>query len=145
MNLEELKQSWKSDTKINELDLSRESLKTPHLHSKYLDLLIDAKRRTSKTRHDLARMQQFKGRYYRGELSKDELKEYGLPQYQFNAPLKSQMESVLDADEDCIKIKENIEELETMVYMLEAIMKSIYSRSFDIKNSIEFTKFQAGN
>lgn len=145
MNIEELKKEWQIDTKINELDLSRESLKTPHVHSKYVDMLVDAKRKVSRKRHDLARMQQFKTRYFSGLLTKDELVEYDLPQYQFTRPLKGEMQNMLDADEDCIKIKEEIEECELIVFFLENVMKSIYSRSFDIKNSIDFSKFQAGN
>lgn len=145
MNLTELKESWKIDTKINELDLSRESLKSPQLHSKYINLLVDSKRRVSRKRHDLARMQHFKTRYWNGQLSKAELIEYDIPQYQLNSPLKSQLESMFDADEDCIKIKEEIEELELSVFFLENVMKSLYSRSFDIKNSVEWNKHLAGN
>lgn len=144
MNLEEMKREWKVDANINELDLTRESLKVPKLHSKYIDMYVDSKRKFSRKKHDLARMQQFKARYYRGELSKAELTEYGLPQYQLNKPLNSQMDAVLAADEDCIKISEEIDEIELQIIFLEGVMKSIYSRSFDIKNSIEFAKFQAG-
>lgn len=145
MSLDEIKAEWKKDTVINEHDLSRESLKSPHIHSKYIDMLVDAKRKVSRKKHDLARMQQFKTRYFSGLLTKDELIEYNLPQYQYSKPLKSDMAGVLDADEDCIKIKEEIEECELIVFFLDNVMKSIYSRSFDIKNSIEFSKFQAGN
>lgn len=144
MNIEELKKEWKRDAQINELDLSREALKVPQLHSKYIDLFTDAKRKFTRKKHDLARMQQFKARYYRGELTKAELVEYNLAQYQLNKVLNSQMEAVLAADEDCIKIAEEIEELEIIVFFLEGVMRSIYSRSFDIKNSIAFSVFQAG-
>jgi len=145
MNLEELQQEWKIDTKINELDLSRESLKTPHLHSKYIDHLVGAKRRLSRAKHDLARMAAFKVKYWSGHLTKEELIEYELPQYQYTKPLKSEVEGKLLADEDYIKILDNIEGLEIMIGFLESVMKSIFARSFDIKNSIEWGKFQAGN
>lgn len=144
MNIDELKESWAKDSIISEFDLSREALRVPQLHSKYIDLLIGSKMNLAKRKHDLARMQNLKARYYRGELSKDELSQYNLVQWQYNKPLKSEMDSFLDADEDCILIKGKIEYFEMMVYFLESIMKSIASRSFDIKNSIEFKKFQAG-
>ncbi len=44
-----------------------------------------------------------------------------------------------------IMLKEEIEECELIVFFLENVMKRIYSRSFGVKNSIEFSKFQAGN
>lgn len=143
-NLEQLKEAWKVDVKISELDLSRESLKVPSLHSKYLDLLVDAKRKLSRKRHDLARMHQFKQKYWAGLLTKEELKEYDLPQYQYSKPLKGEVDAKLAGDDDCIAIQEEIEEIELQVFFLESVMKSVHSRSFDIKNSIEFSKFQAG-
>jgi hypothetical protein len=144
MNIDELKTTWAKDSIISEMDLSREALRTPQLHSKYIDLLIDSKMKLATRKHDLARMQNLKSRYYRGELSKDELLQYELVQWQYNKPLKSEMDSVLDADEDCILIKGKIEYFDMMVYFLESIMKSIASRGWDIKAAIEFKKFQAG-
>ena len=142
--LTEIKALWKADAVINELDLSKESLRSPMLHSKYLDLLVDAKRKLSSKRRDLIRMQQFKIKYWNGHCTKDELVALDLPQYQFTKPLKGELDDKLSADDDCIQILEHIEELEVIVFTLESIMKAINSRGWDIKNSIEWNKFQAG-
>lgn len=143
-NIDELKQMWASDSQIKETELARESLRTPHLHSKYLDMLINAKMKVSAYQHDLARMQLFKARYYKGELTKDELLEYGLPQWQYNKPLKSEMDGLLDADADCIKIRQKIDYVTLMVFQLEQIMNAIKGRGWDIRNAIEFLKYQSG-
>lgn len=143
--LSEIKADWSKDSKINDLDLSREALRGPSLHSKYLDLLVDAKRQTAKHRHDLAKMQALKVRYWNGLLSKAELEQYGLPQYQYAKPMKAEIDSKLAADDDCIDIQEKIDELEIIIYTLESIMKSIASRGWDIRNAIEWNKFQAGS
>lgn len=145
MTLDQLKNEWKTDTKIDQHDLSRESLNGAKLHSKYLDLLIECKREAKRHTHDLARMYQFKQRYWSGLFTKEELKEFNLPQYQFAKPLKAEMDSKLAADEDCISIQESIDECELKIFFLESVMKSVHSRSFDIKNSIDFARFQAGN
>ena len=145
MTLSELQKEWKIDCKINELDLTREALRVPHLHSKYIDHLITAKRQMSSLKHDLSRIYNFKKRYWDGLLTKEELEEYRLPQYQFAKPLKSELDTKLAADEDCIKILKRIEEIEIMTGFLESVVKSIFSRSFDIKNAIDFARFQAGN
>ena len=142
--IDEIKELWAEDSRIKESELARESLRTPHLHSKYLDMLINAKMKVSAYQHDLARMQQFKTRYYKGELTKEELVEYDLPQWQYNKPLKSEIESILNADADCIKIRQKIDYISLMVFQLENIMQAIKGRPWDIRNSIEFLKYQSG-
>ena len=144
MNIDELKAEWANDSEIRETELTRESLRTPHLHSKYLDLLVNAKMKAAAYRHDLARMQQFKTRYYKGELTKDELTQHNLQQWQYNKPLKSEMEGLLDADADCIKIKQKIDYVDLMVFQLDSIMNAIKGRGWDIRNAIEFLKYQQG-
>lgn len=144
MKIDEIKDMWEEDTIIDETRLAKESLKSPQLHSKYLNLLIDSKIRVAAYKHDLARKQLLKARYWRGELTKAELEENNWPQWQYNKPLKSELENMLDADDDCIKIKNKIEYFEIMIQQLDSIMGSIKSRSFDIKNAIDFVKFQAG-
>ena len=49
-----------------------------------------------------------------------------------------------DGDDDLIKMTVRISYLEDMVYATESIMKSISSRGWDIKNSIEWKKFISG-
>ena len=144
MNLDELKAEWAKDSIIKENDLNREALRTPQLHSKYLELLINAKMKLAKLKHDLARVEQFKIRYWKGELTKEELTEYNLPQWQYNKPLKSELESMLAADEDCILIKNKMDYCEMMIYFLESVMNAIKSRGWDIRNAVEYLKFQAG-
>ena len=87
MNIDEIKQMWSIDCEIDETQLTRESLKSPHLHSKYLDILINSKMKVVAYRHDLSRKSLLKIRYWRGELTKDELLENNLPQYLYSNPV----------------------------------------------------------
>ena len=144
MNIDELKEMWAEESVIVQTDLTRESLRSPHLHSKYLDILINAKMRAAAYRHDLARLHLLKSRYWKGELTKEELAEQGWPQYQYNKPLKSEVDGMLDADAECIKIKTKIEYLELMIFQLDSIMNAIKSRGWDIRNAIDFLKYQSG-
>ena len=43
MNVEEILEMWKEDSKINEIDLDITSTTTPKLHSKYLELYTISK------------------------------------------------------------------------------------------------------
>ena|SRR5687768_3416380 len=145
MNLDDLKNEWTKDSEINETKLSQESLNIPKLHSKYLGILVDTKQKLIKRKYDFNQLKKLKIRYYKGELTKVELDEYGWDQWQYNKPLKSEMNDVLDGDEDIIKEKIKIEYLETVVYFLESVLGSIRNRGFDIKNAITWNQYLSGN
>lgn len=144
MNIDDIINEWKTDSKIDDSHLAHAALYSSILHSKYLELLSKTKIKMQKLRIRLSRLHNIKTRYYRGELTKEELQEYGWSQYQGNKPLKSEMERLLDTDPDCIEILESIDYLNTCKETLESIIRQIGSRSYDIKNYIEWNKFQAG-
>lgn len=145
MNLHEIIISWKLDSVIDEFNISNESIRNAKLHSKYLGELVEYKRNLIDYKSDYNIMRQFKRRYYRGELSKEELTKYSLSQYQGPKHLKTEMIEILDGDEDLINIQKNIDMCELAITTLESIIKSIFSRGFDIKNHIENEKFRSGN
>ena len=136
---------WEKDCVINHTQLTHESLKTPQLHSKYLGILMSCKSKIIKLDNEYRDMRYTKFRYYRGEMTKDELTSKGWDQYQGVKPLKSDMESFLDGDNDLLRIKQKIEYYGNMIYQLESIMKQISSRDWQIRNAIENQKFLAGS
>jgi len=144
INLEELQNMWKEDCKVDELNLGQESTRIPELHSKYLNYLTTFRLQCRKAQSSLFNMRRLKWKYYRGELDQKELNDLGWEQYLGNAPLNNQMNDFLDTDEDVIKLTDKLEYLNTCMSLCEGAMKSINSRSFDIKNAIEWTKFTNG-
>ena len=54
------------------------------------------------------------------------------------------MNEYLDSDPDVIKMNDKVEYIEACLTQLDYIMRSINSRSFDIKNAIEWSKFTSG-
>ena len=78
MNIEELHAMWDSDCYIDEDHLDRESVTTAKLHSKYLRMLIQHKMKIAALQAEYNNLRQRKFRYYRGEMSRDELKEDGV-------------------------------------------------------------------
>jgi hypothetical protein len=145
MKLSEIQEEWKKDSQISEVDLGRESLKTPQLHSKYLTFLSNAKLRLRKEESKYFNTRRLKYKYYRGEMARDELEELGWSQFQGNKPLKNEMDEYLQCDEDLITCMDNIEYLKTSIYTLEQIIRSINSRTWDIKSAIEYVKFTNGS
>ena len=144
ITLNELQDQWKADCKIDELNLGSESTKTPELHSKYLNHLTTFKLQLRKYESQMYSLRRIKWRYFRGELSREELDNLGWEQYLGPQPLKNEMQEYLDSDSDIIKIIDKIEYIKACLYQCEFVMKSLNSRTWDIKNAIEFMKFTNG-
>jgi hypothetical protein len=144
MKLSDLLQVWEKDSVIDELDLGKESIRTPTLHAKYISYISKTKLQLRKAESDYFNTRRAKYRYYRGEMTRVELEDRGWVQFQGNKPLKNEMDEFLQCDSDLIQLQDKIEYFKTLIYTLEQIIKSINSRTWDIKSSIEWHKFTNG-
>ena len=77
-------------------------------------------------------------------MSRHELEDLGWEQYQYNKPLKAEMDEFLKGDEDLAKILVRSQYIDTMVYALESIMQQIKQRDFQLSNGIKWKAFLAG-
>jgi hypothetical protein len=144
MNIEQLQEEWDADCQIDDNYLGENSTATPKLHAKYVKLLVNVKLKHTKLSSDYNILRKNKFRYYRGELSRDELNDLGLQQWQGVKPLKNEMDEFLSGDTELNTLKVKIEYLETMIYYLESILGQIKARDWQIKSAIEWKKFLAG-
>ena len=144
MKLSDLQDSWKDDCKIDEMNLGRESARTPNLHAKYLNYLSSTRLNLRKAESDYLNCRRMKYKYYRGEMTKQELEDEGWEQWQGNKPLKNEMDEFLTVDSDLILLQDKVEYFKTVLYQLEQIIRSLNSRTWDIKNAIEWQKFTNG-
>ena len=144
MKLSELQESWENDSKIDEMNLGKESARTPILHAKYLNYLSSSRLNLRKAESEYYNMRRLKYKYYRGELTQQELEDNGWMQWQGNKPLKNEMDEFLSCDTDLIALQDKIEYFKTVLYQLEQIIRSLNSRTWDIKNCIEWNKFTNG-
>ena len=144
MNIEQLQLEWDSDCVMDDNHLDNEAVKSPQLHAKYLRHLVQAKLKLAKMRADYNTLRQSKFRYYRGEMGRDELIELGWSQWQGVKPLKNEMDEFLQCDGNLIELQDKVEYFRTVIYTLEQILRSINSRTWDIKTAVEWTKFTNG-
>ena len=144
MTIDEILDMWAVDADIDDNYLGETTTATPKLHAKYLKLLMSTKLKYTKLQSDYNILRKNKFRYYRGELSRDELSNLGWEQWQGVKPLKNEMDEFLQGDEDLNKIKVRIEYLEAMIYQLESIMSQIKARDWQIKTAVEWKRFLAG-
>ena len=144
MKIEEIQEMWDIDCEIDNNHLGEQATESPKLHAKYIKELINYKLKLVKLSADYNVIRKSKFRYFRGEMSRDELKDKGWEQWQGIKPLKNEMEEFLGGDEDLAAIKTRIEYLETGIYLLESILGQIKSRDWEIKSHIECKRFLAG-
>jgi len=144
MKLSDLQESWTEDCKIDEYNLGKESARTPNLHAKYLAYLTSTRLNLRKAESDYYNIRRLKYKYYRGEMTQEELADTGWMQWQGNKPLKNEMDEFLQCDKDLIELQDKIEYFKTVLYQLEQIIRSLNSRTWDIKNCIEWNKFTNG-
>lgn len=144
MKLSELQEAWETDSKIDFTNLGKEAVRTPLLHAKYVNWMGSVRLNLRKAESDYLNTRRKKYRYYRGEMTKDELAQEGWAQYQGNKPLKNEMDEFLTTDPDLIVFQDKIEYFKTVLNQLEQIVRSINSRTWDVKNAIEWHKFSAG-
>ena len=84
------------------------------------------------------------GEYYRGELNNpedlEELKREPWPKTTIN----SLIQQYTDADSDMIDLNLKMAYQQEIVDVIDAIMKEINSRQWNIRNAIEWRKFENG-
>jgi len=144
MKLSDLQSMWADDCKINETNLGQESARTPILHSKYLNFLSSTRLNLRKAESDYLNLRRRKYKYYRGEMTQAELASEEWEQWQGNKPLKNEMDEFLQVDNDLIILEDKVEYFKIVQYQLEQIIRSLNSRTWDIKNCLEWTKFTNG-
>ena len=144
MNIEDIYEMWANDSAIDENYLGETTIATPKLHAKYVKMLVNTKLKHTKYQSDYNIQRKQKFRYYRGELSRQELQDLGWEQWQGVKPLKNEMDEFLKGDSDLNTLQVKIDYLESMIYLLESILQQIKARDWQIKTAVEWKKFLAG-
>jgi len=139
--LESIQKMWEKDSKIDIDNLHVESLNISTLHAKYFDLynsIILLKKKAEQQRKNI-RHERYE--YYSGKADPEVYQEDPFPK---KIRDKDTMQKYLDADEKLININLKIDYYETLINYIESILKQVTNRTYQIKNAIEFIKFQAG-
>ena len=141
MNLEQIQEMWEKDSKIDPDNLHDESLKIPQLHSKYYTVYntITLLRERAREQYNKVKLERYN--YYSGKASAEVYVEEPFP---YKVREKDALQRHLDADEKMNKIDMKIRYYDVELKFLEEVIKTISNRTFQIKNAIEWQKFQAG-
>ena len=140
MNLEELKLQVSQDLRVDDEHLDTESLKNQEIKAKYLDHKSKFELLLFKAKGDYKRLYREKWEYYGG---KADAKVYASKPFDLKV-LKTDLGVYISADEEIIDAENKIGYLETVVDYIKGVIKSVDNRGWDIKNAIEWKKFEAG-
>ena len=141
MNLEQIQEMWEKDSKIDPDNLHDESLKIPQLHSKYYTLYntITLLRERAREQYNKVRLERYN--YYTGKATAEVYAEEPFP---YKVREKDAIQRHLEADDKMNMFDMKIRYYDIMLKFLEEIIRNISGRTYQIKNAIEWNKFQAG-
>lgn len=143
LKLEEILALWEKDSKVDTIELDKESLKIPSLHNKYLKIYTSENLHLKRMTHDFKEMERHKFEYYSGKMSEEDLKEQGWDQFDHKL-LKQDIPRYLESDRELIKLLLKIDYQKEKVETVKSIMTNINGRSFYINNAITWQKFLNG-
>ena len=143
MKIEEIYEIWSKDCEIDQTNISSESANIPKLHNKYFRIYMEEGMKLRNLRAKYKQFKLLKEQYYRGELDMSELQEHGWrPQ-----PLKILRQDIpnhIEADKDIIDLSLKVGMQEEKVSYLEAIIKMISNRGFQLKTIVDWERFRTG-
>jgi len=144
MNLDYIKKMFEKDAIVDQTLLDQEALKTPQMHSKYLNLLNDEILRFKKLETEYKQMFRTKWEYYTGKMDKSQLDELEWEPFQHKI-LRQDVHIYLDSDKELCLLKDRKSYSEVKIKYLEDVIKSINNRNWNIRNAIEWRKFLHGS
>ncbi len=144
MKLEEIQELWNRDREIDYTELGTESIRIPLIHDKYLKIFTQEKIRLKSVEFEMLKLVRAKTEYYSGKMSKEELDERGWEPY-LERLLKNEVKSYVESDDDIIRMKQQVVLIEEKIHYLDAVIRMINNRGFQIKNALDWLKFSHGN
>ena len=141
MNLDQIQEMWQKDSVIDPDNLHDESLKIPQLHSKYYTVYNTISLLREKARESYNRIRLERHNYYTGKAPAEIYVEDPFP---YKVREKDAIQRHMEADERLNTIDMKIKYYDVTLKFLEEIIRNISGRTYQIKNAIEWQKFQSG-
>ena len=140
-DLDTIQDMWEKDAKIDRDNLHDESLNIPSLHAKYFQIYNTIFLLRKKAEQQRKNIRHERYEYFSGKADPDVYIQNPFPK---KIRDKDTMTKYLDADEKLSNSSLKIEYYDTMLTYLESILKVIQNSTYQIKNAIEFMRFNAG-
>ena len=134
---------WAEDSKIDRTELGEESIKIPQLHHKYYKMYSLERLNLVRLQEEMKIRKKDKIEYYTGTMAEDDLKERGWEPNPLRI-LKTDIPVHMEADKDFVDLNLKLAYNKEKVEFLEAVVKTLNIRSYQINNAINWEKFKVG-
>ena len=141
INLDKIQSMWQEDCKIDIDNMHEESIKVPQLHAKYHEILNNLILLRTKAQKIQKSVRHERYEYYSGKADPEVYEKEPFPK---KVRDKDALIRYMDADDRVSDANLKVEYYDVMINYTESILKQISNRTYQIKNSIEWHKFQAG-
>ena len=141
MNLEKIQEMWQKDSVIDPDNLHDESLRIPQLHCKYYTLYNTITLLREKANKTYKEIRLERHNYYTGKAPADV---YVKEPFPYKVREKDAIQRHMEADNRVSEAELKVKYYDVMLKFLEEIIKTVSNRTFQIKNAIEWNKFQTG-
>ncbi len=140
MKIGDITKLIEEDSHIDKDNLALESLRIPYLQAKYYKIFIDEFKILKGLNIEYGKLKKERTLYYLGKADDD---------VYINEPLdhkvmKTEVDVYLNGDDKLATLEGKMTLQKAKVDMVEAFIKSLNNRGFQIKNAIDWLKFQAG-
>ncbi len=141
IDLEKIQDMWEADSKIDPDNLHTESLNIPSLHAKYFEMYNNLFLLRKKAEQQRKNIRHDRYEYFSGKSDPEVYVDKPFPK---KIRDKDTLQKYLDADEKLSNSSLKVDYYDAMLTYLESILKQISNRTYQIKNSIDFMKFNSG-
>lgn len=138
MDIRNLQEMWKKDSKIDIDNLHIDSIHIAELHAKYYEILNKIRLLKTKAEEDRKKLKHKKHRYVTGKLDDPDVE---IPNIIYN---KREASEAVDADDEISDLVMKIKYYEAEEEFLIDVIKMIHNRGYQIKNAIDYQKFISG-
>ena len=140
--LDDLLEMWRADSVIDRTEPGKALINIPQLHSKYLNILSRHRLLSKESEFKYNKMKKLKWEYYTGKLDKDQLEKHNWQPFPF--VLKSDITTYLESDEDINRYIAQKVLHDEIVDVCSSILKELNSRTFQLRDFIQWERFIQG-
>mgnify|MGYP001311826910 CR=1 FL=1 len=141
MNLETLQDKWKEDSVIDPDKYGEESVRIPQLHMRYMEFYNTFSLMKKDRESEMKALVRDKWIYYKGKAPSTVYRE--MP-FDLKLTTTDEIKMFIGADDDIRKLQYKIDYIEQTIFFLDGVLRQINSRNYQIKNAIEWERFQSG-
>ena len=141
MNIEQLQEKWKEDSVIDPDKYGEESVRIPQLHMRYMEFYNTFSLMKKDRESEMKALIRDKWIYYKGKAPSTVYKE--VP-FDLKLTTTDEIKMFIGADDEIRKLQYKIDYIEQTIFFLDGVLRQINSRNYQIKNAIEWERFQSG-